>query len=166
METSPTVEAHNWEISKRDSFYYSRKRLKYYTSLNLPLTQRELEPFIHRQYQQSNVQGEETPLLENSENQSITIEPKGTLASSIFPLTNTIIGAGTLTLPFAFATTGMLLGVIVLFLVSLLCGYSAYLLIVTSEHCEGISYKDLAVTSFGKWGARTVESSLIVVGHG
>jgi len=90
-------------------------------------------------------------------------QPKVGLISSVFPLTNTIIGAGTLSLPYAFANSGIGFGAFLLVAAALLCLYSAHLLIITGQYSKGIFYKDLAVAAYGKWGKRGVEFMLVLL---
>jgi Transmembrane amino acid transporter protein len=85
---------------------------------------------------------------------------------TMFNLANTAIGAGTLAIPFAISQAGLALGVIVLVVCGIMAAFSSNLLMVSAEYAGGSSYKDLAVSAFGRWGARTVEASLVLLTYG
>jgi amino acid permease len=51
------------------------------------------------------------------------------LILSVFNLTNTAIGAGVLSLPFFFASTGVVIGVCILFVVASMSAFSLALLV-------------------------------------
>jgi amino acid permease len=73
--------------------------------------------------------------------------------SSIANLTNTVIGSGILTLPYAFSKSGLLLGLFLL----LLCGsfslISFYFLVYCSNKTHNFSYKAIGQQMFGqRWG--------------
>ena len=81
----------------------------------------------------------------------------GTIFSTAINLSNTIIGAGLLTLPFSVSATGVLLGV-VLFLSVLVCSGQGFMMLV--ECCEEVkqfSYKKVGEKCFGKTMGTVVE---------
>jgi hypothetical protein len=73
------------------------------------------------------------------------------IIGSIINLTNTIVGSGILALPFAFASSGMLLGTTFLFLFSSASGFGLHLLAVSAFKVEtknAFFKKDLDQHSF------------------
>eukprot|EP00040_Diaphanoeca_grandis_P023662 m.128999 g.128999 ORF g.128999 m.128999 type:complete len:505 (+) comp29370_c0_seq3:100-1614(+) len=97
------------------------------------------------------------------------IDPKlvtASVFSSVFNLTNTIVGAGVLALPFAFGSTGVILGTIVLFGVFLLIQYSIDLLITCTKYCKASTYHGIAQAAFGKKGVIITHISIFITTFG
>ncbi len=88
--------------------------------------------------------------------------PRSSVCSAIFNLTNTIIGAGVLSLPFAFKHTGVVLGPLILFLVYILVLYSCRLLISCSKLTGGKTYMEIAHRAYGPRGVLATQLSIIV----
>ncbi len=82
--------------------------------------------------------------------------PEGSTKASIFNLTSTIIGGGVLSIPYAFACTGLAVGVIMLLVMSSASAYSAYLLLSCARRCGGKNYEDIAVFIYGRTGGTFV----------
>jgi len=76
------------------------------------------------------------------------------MPSSVFNLTNTIIGAGVLSLPAAFGISGLLLGIFLLLLIFCLSILSVIFLVKVTKHAGGAgsSYREIAGLCFGKKG--------------
>ena len=93
-------------------------------------------------------------------------EGSATIASTVFCMTNNMLGAGLLTLPYAMYRGSMIGGVVLL---TAICGMSAYtvmLLARCSDMTGSFSYKALAVAAFGpRWG-KLVESLICLLTFG
>jgi amino acid permease len=79
---------------------------------------------------------------------------KSSLISALFNLTTTMVGGGTLSLPYAIASSGYVLGPIIIVLVAIFAAVSAHLLVRLSAKCSAPSYKDIAIDAFGVIGAK------------
>eukprot|EP01119_Soliformovum_irregulare_P022061 TRINITY_DN7471_c0_g1_i1.p1 TRINITY_DN7471_c0_g1~~TRINITY_DN7471_c0_g1_i1.p1 ORF type:complete len:555 (-),score=145.96 TRINITY_DN7471_c0_g1_i1:9-1673(-) len=90
------------------------------------------------------------------------VEEKASFYSSVFNMTNTIIGGGMLALPFAMHQCGLVLGSLLLLLVGVLCNFSAYLTIEAANMSHAKSYRQLAQLCLGKYGGIAVDVSMIV----
>ena len=84
---------------------------------------------------------------------------KGTIFSSIFTLLTTCIGAGTLSLPYAFAQGGLIPSSSIFFLIMIVSIIVGFLLFSAKRYCEELypkmpvwGYEDLALLSFGAVG--------------
>ncbi|KAJ0410075.1 hypothetical protein ATCC90586_004925 [Pythium insidiosum] len=88
---------------------------------------------------------------------------------STFTLTNTILGSGTLAVPFAIASSGWLLGNAVMLVIALLTRYSVTLLLSASDRA-GVrcarTYESLGHHTMGAWGTRLAEFTFIFGGFG
>ena len=89
---------------------------------------------------------------------------KGTVFSSVFILLTTSVGAGTLSLPYAFARGGLLLSSLVLLAVVLVAIISGVYLFSSKRYCSEVfpdmevwSYEDVAEAAFGVLGRVRVE---------
>ena len=96
---------------------------------------------------------------------------KGTVFSSVFILLTTSVGAGTLSLPYAFARGGLLLSSVVLLAVVLVAIISGVYLFSSKRYCSEVfpdmevwSYEDLAEAAFGVLGR--VRAECVCVGGG
>lgn len=87
---------------------------------------------------------------------------KSSMMSAMFNLTTTIVGGGTLSLPFALASTGLILGIIIILLVAIFAAVSAHLLVKMSGMSSAPSYKDIAIDAYGVIGAKTVEVVIVL----
>ncbi|KAG9390254.1 Amino acid transporter transmembrane [Carpediemonas membranifera] len=87
---------------------------------------------------------------------------KASLFSSIFNLSNTIMGAGTLSIPFAISSAGLIGGIaLIIFVASL--SYTAFtILIKCGEATRQYSYKGIARIAFGKYFAVFAEFILVL----
>jgi amino acid permease len=92
-----------------------------------------------------------------------------TVLGSTFTLTNTILGSGTLSVPFAIASSGWLLGNIIMFSIALITRYSVYLLLSASDragiHCAK-TYESIGHFTMGNFGSRLAEFTFIFGGFG
>ena len=84
---------------------------------------------------------------------------KGTVFSSVFILLTTSVGAGTLSLPYAFAQGGLVISSVVLLLVVLVAVMSGVYLFAAKRYCTEVfpemevwGYEDLAQAAFGAIG--------------
>ena len=108
---------------------------------------------------------ESLPLVRNvnmvsGDNHSSTRTMRGTFFSSVFALLTTCVGAGTLSLPYAFMKGGLIFSVIVFVAIMVLAIVVGYLLLESKHLVESIpgskatinSYADLGEFSFGVLG--------------
>ena len=95
---------------------------------------------------------------------------KSSLLGSIFTLTNTILGSGTLAVPYAISCSGYLLGQVVMLLLALITQYSVKLLVQASEMAgtttDGKTYESLGHFTMGKYGTWIAEFTFIFGGFG
>eukprot|EP00035_Acanthoeca_spectabilis_P025306 m.457829 g.457829 ORF g.457829 m.457829 type:complete len:484 (+) comp21356_c0_seq1:80-1531(+) len=91
------------------------------------------------------------PLFQDGENVDASLVT-ASVFSSFINLTNTVVGAGVLALPFAFKSTGVVLGIIVLFGVYSLIILSIELLVASSKHSQVKSYRGISEAAMGKYG--------------
>jgi len=109
--------------------------------------------------------GEQVDLdqISAGEDREQTVAPKAvaTLGGSISNLTNTILGAGMLGVPYALKETGLILGGILLFICA--CGaiFGLHLLNLTAKYTK--REKDLWVSSYGAAAAVTFPRAQIVI---
>ena len=96
-------------------------------------------------------------------------EIKSTLIGSIFTLTNTILGSGTLAVPYAISCSGWFLGPLVLVTLACITQYSVSLLLQASdmagEKCAK-TYESLGHYTMGKYGTWLAEFTFIFGGFG
>jgi len=85
--------------------------------------------------------------------------PRGTFFSSVFALLTTCIGAGTLSLPYAFMKGGLLFSIIVFVAIMIIAIVIGYMLLESKHLVESMgtkftinSYADLGEFSFGVVG--------------
>lgn len=92
-----------------------------------------------------------------------------TVVGSMFTLTNTILGSGTLAVPFAIASSGWLLGNLVMVAIAFITRYSVYLLLTASDragaHCAK-TYESLGHYTMGAFGTKLAEFTFIFGGFG
>nr|CCA18521.1 Amino Acid/Auxin Permease (AAAP) Family putative [Albugo laibachii Nc14] len=92
-----------------------------------------------------------------------------TVVGSVFTLTNTILGSGTLTVPFAIASSGWLLGNIVMFIIACITRYSVHLLLLSSDLAgrkTARTYESLGHYTMGRFGTFLAEFTFIFGGFG
>ena len=77
---------------------------------------------------------------------------KISLMKSVFNLTNTTVGAGTLAMPYYVAQTGFVLGFGLLSLVAAMSDFALWLLLVCGESTGTSSYFDVARKAYGRAG--------------
>ncbi|CAI5714586.1 unnamed protein product [Peronospora farinosa] len=91
------------------------------------------------------------------------------LWGSTFTLTNTILGSGTLAVPFAIASSGWLLGNVIMLIIAMITRYSVHLLLSASD-CAGKNcaktYESLGHFTMGAFGTRLAEFTFIFGGFG
>ena len=108
---------------------------------------------------------ESLPLVRNvnmvsDNNHSSKRQMRGTFFSSVFALLTTCVGAGTLSLPYAFMKGGIIFSVIIFVVIMILAIVVGYLLLESKHLVESIpgskftinSYADLGEFSFGVVG--------------
>jgi amino acid permease len=100
-------------------------------------------------------------------------EPQSRATSSLwgstFTLTNTILGSGTLAVPFAIASSGWLLGNAIMLAIALITRYSVHLLLAASDRAGqncAKTYESLGHFTMGAVGTRLAEFTFIFGGFG
>jgi amino acid permease len=96
-------------------------------------------------------------------------EHEGTIIGSTITLTNTILGSGTLAVPYAIASSGYGVGVAVMVTIALLTQYSVHLLMLASDaagNAAAKTYESLGHHTMGKWGTYLAEFTFIFGGFG
>lgn len=91
------------------------------------------------------------------------------LWGSTFTLTNTILGSGTLAVPFAIASSGWLLGNAVMLAIAMITRYSVHLLLSASDRAGNNcakTYESLGHFTMGAFGTRLAEFTFIFGGFG
>ncbi|TMW54995.1 hypothetical protein Poli38472_014766 [Pythium oligandrum] len=92
-----------------------------------------------------------------------------TVWGSTFTLTNTILGSGTLAVPYAIASSGWLLGNAVMLAIALITRYSVYLLLSASDRA-GVNcartYESIGHYTMGGFGTKLAEFTFIFGGFG
>ncbi|GKT35316.1 translocase, putative [Aduncisulcus paluster] len=81
---------------------------------------------------------------------STTQKVESSIASSIFNLSNCIIGSGVLALPYAFKLSGMGLGLIFLAIIAVTAMYTYDVLVRSSEYTGAKSYRGVATELFSR----------------
>lgn len=98
-----------------------------------------------------------------------TSKPSSSVGGSIFTLTNTILGSGTLAVPYAIASSGWLVAMVVMLIIALITRYSVRLLLQASDmagpHCSK-TYESLGHYTMGKYGTWLAEFTFIFGGFG
>lgn len=91
--------------------------------------------------------------------QIFQIYTRGTISSSVFNLLTTSVGAGTLSLPYAFSQGGLVFSSVVFFLVLLISIIVGLMLYSSKSYCQELypamdvaGYEDIAVAAFGTVG--------------
>lgn len=82
--------------------------------------------------------------------------------TAVFSLVSTIVGGGVLSLPFAFAKMGIIVGPLLLFTCAILSEYSISLLIKCARMSGAESYEQVASSAFGK-NSKIVTTLLIFI---
>ena len=87
---------------------------------------------------------------------------EGSVRGSVFNLCSATLGAGALSLPFAFSKSGWLLGLFMLIIGALATVFSIHLLIRSRLATNCVSYEDLTVNIFGRVMGFVVELNILV----
>ncbi|ETV99842.1 hypothetical protein H310_07882 [Aphanomyces invadans] len=113
--------------------------------------------------------GESQPLVHDAKEHKEHHHHEGTIIGSTITLTNTILGSGTLAVPFAIASSGYGVGVAVMVTIALLTQYSVHLLMLASDaagNAAAKTYESLGHHTMGKWGTYLAEFTFIFGGFG
>ena len=91
--------------------------------------------------------------------QIIRTYTRGSLSSSVFNLLTTSVGAGTLSLPYAFSQGGLVFSSVVFFLILLISIFVGLMLYSSKRYCQELypsmdvaGYEDIALAAFGTIG--------------
>ena len=74
----------------------------------------------------------------------------GSMLSAVFNLSSTILGGGTLSLPYAFNNSGLLMGCIFQVVVAVASGFSMYIIMSCARRSGATTYEDVAALAFGE----------------
>lgn len=74
---------------------------------------------------------------------------EGSLNASIFALVIICLGAGTLTIPYAFYNNGYVVGILCIVSGAFLSAFTGYLMALLSEKTGGSSYEEIALATHG-----------------
>eukprot|EP00897_Mesotaenium_endlicherianum_P006129 jgi/Mesen1/5544/ME000280S04658 len=109
---------------------------------------------------------ERTPLLPTKAPESISghggVVRASSVASAVFNLSTTSIGAGIMALPATVKVLGLPLGLLMILLMGALTDLSIALMLRLSALCGARSYGELASSSFGRGGKRLIEIFTVV----
>eukprot|EP00730_Choanoeca_flexa_P017253 TRINITY_DN8285_c0_g1_i2.p1 TRINITY_DN8285_c0_g1~~TRINITY_DN8285_c0_g1_i2.p1 ORF type:complete len:449 (+),score=61.81 TRINITY_DN8285_c0_g1_i2:224-1570(+) len=123
-----------------------------------------------RKYLVNHIEGMEseiTPLISSVDLEEANLGHSGAgIAPSVFNLANSIIGAGILSLPFAFSLTGWGLGAIVLVLTVAGADFTIRLLLKCGEASQRRTYEGVAEAAFGRKGVWFVSVAVILLNIG
>jgi len=86
---------------------------------------------------------------------------KGTIGTASFALISTIIGGGVLSLPFAFYSSGLVPGILLLLFIAVASDFTIYTLMSCSRRSGATSYEEVLQVAFGQ-GARKFTMGLIL----
>ena len=92
--------------------------------------------------------------------------PKGGIFASIFELLSATLGAGTLSLPFAFRVSGVGLAGILMLIGALAAYYSIHLLVLCSDITRKRSYEEMTRVVFGRKVEILLDISIIIFAWG
>lgn len=106
-------------------------------------------------------EGEESPEPGRSFFDRFKVRP-GSIGGCAFNLCSATLGAGSLSLPYAFRCSGMVLALILLFLGALSTIFSIFLLLEARRLTGKQSYEDLANYLYGKRFQKLVEFAIII----
>ena len=116
------------------------------------------------------IQGGESeiqPLVSSHQAEEAQLGHSGaSISSSVFNLANSIIGAGILSLPFAFALVGYGLGTILLMITVIAADFSIRLLLQCGNKCRRKTYEGVADAAFGRTGVWLVSVAVIMLNIG
>ena len=77
---------------------------------------------------------------------------EGSTNASIFSLVIICLGAGTLTIPYAFYQNGYVVGCLCILLGAVLSAFTGYLIAYAASKTGGASYEEIALATYGpKW---------------
>ncbi|KAJ9456686.1 Vacuolar amino acid transporter 5 [Diplonema papillatum] len=91
----------------------------------------------------------------------------GTFAGTVFNILSNVVGGGVLSLPYAFANTGYVIGSIALLYVGLLSGFSMWILMTCSDRLhknnepDSFSYKAMMIRAYGPRMGKVVEAFIV-----
>ena len=74
---------------------------------------------------------------------------EGSTSGSVFSLVIICMGAGTLTIPYAFLSLGYAMGIICIATGAFLSMFTGYLMAYTSDKTRGTCYEEIALATWG-----------------
>lgn len=92
--------------------------------------------------------------------------PSTSVKSSVFNVVSSMVGGGTLSIPYAMYCSGIIWGTLLLIITGALSLYSYKLLVKCSRRCSRVrhpSYTEVAREALGVWGERVVFTLLFIV---
>ena len=85
---------------------------------------------------------------------------EGSIRGSVFNLASATLGAGALSVPYAFMSMGIALGLVVIIICAIATGFSIRLLIITRSRTGLSSFEQVTESLFGRKAATLVEASI------
>ncbi|KAF0698514.1 Aste57867_10881 [Aphanomyces stellatus] len=164
--SAPTPHTH---MSSTATTHHGNTNAAHHHSLKQSLSETlDLSPVSMGEYLPSprsrTVSKETLPLIHEHDK-----EAEGTILGSTITLTNTILGSGTLAVPYAIASSGWAVGLTVMVAIALLTQYSVHLLMLASDaagKAAAKTYESLGHHTMGKWGTYLAEFTFIFGGFG
>ena len=74
---------------------------------------------------------------------------EGSLGSSTFALIVCCLGAGTLTIPYAFFENGFIVGTLCILTGAVLSAFTGYIVAYTAHHSNASCYEEIALATYG-----------------
>jgi sodium-coupled neutral amino acid transporter 11 len=92
--------------------------------------------------------------LENDDTETALLQPEGqsSLRHAFFNMTNSIVGAGIVGIPMAFLNSGLLMGTLLMFILTVVNDWTLRLIIVNTKLSGTKTYTGFVTHSYGTWG--------------
>jgi len=149
--------------SKNSAFAHQRPQSPFLcpsTPKSVTLTETTLTP------NQTHVLIKRSRVLKKKSGDSDSPPSKSGLLGTYANLVNTIVGAGIIGIPYALKESGLVIGIVLIFVVALLTETSLRLLIAAGKHVNASSYERLMEAAFGKFGFVFVLINMIIMSYG
>ncbi|KAJ2862796.1 hypothetical protein GGI22_002106, partial [Coemansia erecta] len=144
--TADRGESHERLSTSADRFSEDPPELTYELDRNAPDVEHTGSPSGYQQMQTEEQQA-------NLDNVQVYSGGKGaSMLSSLFNLTNAIIGAGVIGLPYAMRKAGLLVGLVMIVGLALLVDWTLRILALNSKLSGRQTYQGLVEYCFGRWG--------------
>ncbi|KAJ1511149.1 hypothetical protein HMI54_001009 [Coelomomyces lativittatus] len=91
---------------------------------------------------------------------------KSSIAGATLNFTNSIIGAGIISLPYAISQAGIVLGSVLLIGIAFLVDWTALLLVRAGKLSGQTSYQSIMGVTFGRWGSWSITAFQVIFAFG